>query len=314
MQMAQAQQPYWNSFPGGNVITTNEWLGADYGSLIPLRIQTRANQPIDFSTADRFRARINERVTYSSLNTFPNIPADGFTLITPDMGFLNQPPRGPFSRLHLAEGGEDGNAEQWGYRPWQRNGVTFTGNTDQGYIGQKFREGGEGETDMVIQWSDNPGVDKADRLRFIFTSAYDYGATTGMNSEEGLEGMRLWPTWENRINVGIGDFYLYGGDPTERLHVRDGRVRIQQLPTDPEATTLDQYMVVDHDGVVKWRHLPTVPPVDPCASGWSLVGNNPVTAYNGNPCPPQGSRRVGIGTDDPQAAGCNAYGGRCAAP
>ncbi|MCB0759675.1 MAG: hypothetical protein KDC01_14530, partial [Flavobacteriales bacterium] len=74
-----------------------------------------------------------------------------------------------------AEGGEDGNAEQWGYRPWQRNGVTFTGNTDQGYIGQKFREGGEGETDMVIQWSDNPGVDKADRLRFILTSAYDQG-------------------------------------------------------------------------------------------------------------------------------------------
>jgi len=22
-----------------------------------------------------------------------------------------------------------------------------------------------------------------------------------MNSREGLEGMRLWPTWENRINV-----------------------------------------------------------------------------------------------------------------
>ncbi|MBZ0204887.1 MAG: hypothetical protein K8H89_01080, partial [Flavobacteriales bacterium] len=44
-----------------------------------------------------------------------------------------------------------------------------------GYIGQKFREGGEGETDMVIQWSDNPGVDKADRLRFILTSAYDQG-------------------------------------------------------------------------------------------------------------------------------------------
>ncbi|MBZ0206889.1 MAG: hypothetical protein K8H89_11235, partial [Flavobacteriales bacterium] len=122
-----------------------DWNTAGNFSLNPLSsfLGTTDGVPINFRTDNLFRARINERVTYSSLNTFPNIPADGFTLITPDMGFLNQPPSGPFSRLHLAEGGEDGNAEQWGYRPWQRNGVTFTGNTDQGYIGQKFREGGE---------------------------------------------------------------------------------------------------------------------------------------------------------------------------
>ena len=137
---------------------------------------------------------------YPLLNTFPNIPADGFTLITPDIGFLGQAPRGPFSRLHLAEGGTTGNAEQFGYRPWQKNGITFTGNDDQGYLGQKYRDGESGYTDMVMQWSDNPGAVRADRLRFLFTSAYT-GATSGMNSREGLEGMRLWPTWENRINV-----------------------------------------------------------------------------------------------------------------
>jgi len=26
MQMVQAQQQYWNSLPGGNVITNNEWM------------------------------------------------------------------------------------------------------------------------------------------------------------------------------------------------------------------------------------------------------------------------------------------------
>jgi hypothetical protein len=31
-----------------------------------------------------------------------------------------------------------------------RNGVTFTGNLDHGYIDEDY-------TDMVIQWSDNPG-------------------------------------------------------------------------------------------------------------------------------------------------------------
>ncbi|MCB0774321.1 MAG: hypothetical protein KDB93_13210, partial [Flavobacteriales bacterium] len=46
MQLAQGQ--YWNRLPGGNVISTTEWLGADFGSTIPLRIQTRANQPIEW--------------------------------------------------------------------------------------------------------------------------------------------------------------------------------------------------------------------------------------------------------------------------
>jgi len=132
----------------------NAFVGWNASANQILDVKNEGNQPIDFYTTDRFRARINPRMTYPSLNTFPNVPADGFTLITPDNGFLGQGPRGPFSRLHLAEGGTYGNAEQWGYRPWQKNGITFTGNEDQGYIGQKYRgEGGTGETDMVIQWS-----------------------------------------------------------------------------------------------------------------------------------------------------------------
>ncbi|MCC6577448.1 MAG: hypothetical protein IT228_08920 [Flavobacteriales bacterium] len=99
-------------------------------------------------------------MTYPWLNTFANIAADGFTLLTPDNGFLGQSPNGPFSRLHLAEGGTTGNAQQWGYRPWMRNGVTFTGNSDQMYIGQKYTydnpdEPGSGElndyTDAIVQ-------------------------------------------------------------------------------------------------------------------------------------------------------------------
>jgi hypothetical protein len=119
-----------------------------------LEVKNEGDQPIDFYTSDRFRARINERVTYSSLNTFPNIPADGFMLITPSDHFFNFNPRGPFSRLHLAEG-EGDNAQAFGYRLWQRNGVTFTGNGDQGYIGQKYnREDQESDLkDMVIQWN-----------------------------------------------------------------------------------------------------------------------------------------------------------------
>jgi hypothetical protein len=141
----------------GNAGSSTDFLGWDntVTNNFPLQVRHDGPYPIDFYTSGNFRARINERVTYSSLNTFPNIPADGFTLITPDDGFLQQAPKGPFSRLHLAEGGEEGNAQQWGYRPWQRNGVTFTGNGDQGYIGQKYNRDPEESDlkDMVIQWS-----------------------------------------------------------------------------------------------------------------------------------------------------------------
>jgi len=278
---------FWNDTGNPSVILGTNFLG----SINPA--------PLDFRTANRFRARINEAVTYPSLNSFTNIPADGFTLITPDNGFLSQV-KGPFSRLHLAEGGTTGNAEQWGYRPWQRNGITFTGNTDQGYMGQKYRDGDDGSTDMVIQWSDNPGQWKGDRMRFLFTSSYNSTATTGMNSREGLEGMRLYPDERDFINVGIGDFFAGGDDPTERLDVRTGRVRIRQLPTDAEANTLDQYMVVDNTGVVKWRHLP---PIGGAGCEWELLsGKRVATAWRAagsNGSCPDAKWRLGIGNSYP---------------
>ena len=79
------------------------------------------------------------------------------------------------TRLHLAEGKGD-NSQDIGYRPWMRNGVSLTGNADQGYMGQKYtyehpQDYGSGElkdyTDLVLQWSDNPGKELKDRMRFI---------------------------------------------------------------------------------------------------------------------------------------------------
>jgi hypothetical protein len=60
MQMAQAQQPYWNSFPGGNVINNNEWMGADVNSTIPLSFETRVNQPMQWRTNNVLRMRLLE--------------------------------------------------------------------------------------------------------------------------------------------------------------------------------------------------------------------------------------------------------------
>ena len=309
MQMAQAQQQYWNSLPGGNLISNTEWLGADFGSTIPLRIQTRANQPIDFSTANLLRAQINERVTYPTLGAFTNVIADGFTLITgqPD-AITNVNSRAPFSRLHLVDntGAVNPNvyAQEYGFRNWMRNGITFSGNSDQAYIGQRYA--GDDNTDFVIQWSDNVSGSQwgTDRMKFVFTGGYNSGSPSGQNSLQGLEAMRLWPRDGNNVNVGIGDFSVPNTDPTERLHVLSGRVRIQQLPDNPEAPTLTKVLVVDDSpspngerGVLKWRNINNLTSCD-----WQIQPNNDVASvYGGSACPWTSDNFVGIGQQYPKA-------------
>ncbi len=128
-QRSNAQD--WNRLPGGNIINATEWLGADVGSTVPLRIETRANLPIDWYTTALHRMRLNETVA-----TLVN-PAFGFPGITWKTGYLGLSGRpgfftagpGPFSRLHLVDdvGADDPNvyAQIFGYRPWMRNGITF---------------------------------------------------------------------------------------------------------------------------------------------------------------------------------------------
>ncbi len=125
-----------NWLTSGNPVSGAFYLGANGSSTVPLLLKTVANQPIDLWTGNTFRMRLNQRITYPTLNGFSGIPADGFALISPTSNVLSNVPYGPFSRLHLADGTLDG--EYFGYRPWQRNGITFTGNDDQGYIGEKY--------------------------------------------------------------------------------------------------------------------------------------------------------------------------------
>ncbi len=245
------------------------------------------------------------------MNEFPAVDREGFLLLSGQPNaFVNVNSRAPFTRLHLID--QAGNvdptvyAQQHGYRPWMRNGITFTGNSDQSYIGHKYA--GDDNTDFVIQWSDNPSGSPwgIDRLKFVFSSQYT-GSHSGMGSMSGMEAMRFWPKNGFEVNVGIGDFAPPAmGDPTERLDILSGRVRIRQLPTSRPADSLTKVLVVDdldpssdEYGVVKWREINTLS--DACASGWTMNGNDPVTAYDGNTCPPQSIDRVGIGTDKPEA-------------
>ncbi len=281
------------------------------------------------------RARLNGNVTSdmgpSTAPPFTNVNRDGFFALSGTADAVANPTsRAPFTRLHLVDNAVSANdptvyAQQHGFRPWQRNGVTFTGNSDQSYIGHRYA--GNDNTDFVIQWSDNPNGSPwgTDRMRFVFTTQFNPANTRGATSVEGLEAIRLWPRDNFRVNVGIGDFFAGNQltpatvtDPTERLDILNGRMRIRQLPDDSAAVDSFYVMVVDRTvltednqerGVVKW--------VDPSALGgggadcdWTVendgtsgpgVSHNVYTAVGVSDDCPDGEDRVGIGTATPGA-------------
>ncbi len=266
----------------GNSGTSSDFLGWDGTSSNNFALQVRhdLDQPIEWWTENARRMRLSFNETYG-IGAFANQQKFGSLLLCPKVdGFYNNGAKGPFSLLHLAA--DDHNDQQASYRPWMNVGINFTGNNDQDYIGQKARD--LDYTDMVAHWSDNPGKTLKDRFRFLFTSGYDAHATTGAQSAEGLEFLRMWAAKYDDPRIGIGDWYAANladpvnvTEPTERVDIVNGRVRIRQLPTDPAADNLTRFMVVDDTpgaeyGVVKWRTLPVIPPPAPSCE-WTLLNN-----------------------------------------
>jgi hypothetical protein len=150
MTLHASAQVAWDT-NGNTVNLTTEWFGADAVSTAPLRIETRANQPIDWYTNALRRVTLRPNENYT-IGSFMSQVKNGHMLLSPDVDqFYAGPARGPFSLLHLAAATDNG--QQTSYRPWMNTGITFTGNADHQYVGQKGRI--LDATDMVIHWSDN---------------------------------------------------------------------------------------------------------------------------------------------------------------
>ncbi|HNR55278.1 MAG TPA: tail fiber domain-containing protein [Flavobacteriales bacterium] len=259
--------------PGNVAGFSTDFLGWDNTGTnnFPLMVRHDLNQPIDWYTNALHRMRLWQNQT-NTINSLTNINQNGFVGISDQPLFFNGSV-GAFSRLHLVDRGTGTTnfgyyAQQLGYRRWQRNGVTFTGNSDHGYVGQKYILDGDNapvydKSDMVLHWSNDPvGEIGPDRLRFLFTSSKD-GSAHGSGSDEGLEAMRFTPIDNATINAGLGDFYrgnildpVNVNEPTERLDILNGRLRIRELPTTSSNDGVSKYMVVDNTGVVHWRNLP----------------------------------------------------------
>ncbi|MBK9146653.1 MAG: tail fiber domain-containing protein [Flavobacteriales bacterium] len=319
---------YWRMFHGGSGATDERGQLFAVPNLGHFNINA-PNGHFQLHTQNVQRARLNGNVTSNmgppTAPPFLNVNRDGFFALSgTDNAFNNVNSRAPFTRLHLVDNAVDPAnptvyAQEHGYRPWQRNGVTFTGNSDQSYIGHKYDA--NDNTDFVVQWSDNPNGSPwgVDRMKFVFTTQYNAGQARGAQSVNGLEAIRLWPRNNFDVNVGIGDFFAGNQltpavvtDPTERVDILNGRLRIRQLPDDSAAVDSFYVMVVDRTtltpgnqerGVVKW--------VDPSTLGgggadcdWTVendgtsgpaVSHNVYTAVGVSDDCPDDDDAVGIG-------------------
>jgi hypothetical protein len=224
----------WNT--GGNFISgPTQYLGCDALSTQPLRFTTKANYPHEWRTNDTLRMRLLGTQTGQTIGIYTNENLTGNVGIgtfDPDYYVTR-----PFSLLHLDNGG----SQYSGYRPWFKPGMTITSGSDLAWIGLK-NEGGD-TNHLTLAWADNANNDGPDVFKVVFLANPTTTGTAG--TLNGLETMRILPASTGLESyIGIGDWFTAATNPTERLDVLDGRVRVRQLPTDPEANTLDQYMVV----------------------------------------------------------------------
>ncbi len=274
------------------------YLGWNAATLQPLDIRHDANQPIDFYTGAGVIQRMRLQPTWNyTIGTFITQVKEGALGLSPDGSLWNTAP-GPFSRLHLHNGGA---AYELSYRPWMHNGITFTTDLDQMYIGHKIESGPEAAA--VIQWGDNATAPNGpDVLKFIFTS--DYTGSAGSGDMDGRELGRFHPGG----HLGLGDYAAASLQPDERLDLLDKTIRLRNFMTSPpigsgtdyESTTLENVLVVDPaDGRVYWRDMNNWNTCD-----WEINANDDVvTAYLPGPptgCPGE-TNMVGIGQNNPRA-------------
>lgn len=178
-----------------------------------------------------------------------------------------------------------------------KNGIYMSGNSDMMYVGQLFRAGAD-ESDAVIAWGDNAAAPAGpDHLRFLFMGS-------------GLEGQEVTRITGNG-EFGVGNFDLAGVQPTEKLDVLAGRLRLRALPSSVPANTMTKVLVVDDSpspsgerGVIKWRDISTIGGAD---CDWDITSSeHVVSAYNGMnvngaPCDPDDGSAVAIGLTTPKA-------------
>ena len=250
-----------------------------------------------------FRLQTTNVTRVRLLQTLANQLVNGYTVdLSGNFGigrFSSGPVNRPLCLLHVDSAG----TQDAGYRPWMKVGLMLTIGSDLAYFGLK-REPRD-QNYAVIQWADNnTTINGPDCFRWIFTRNNQVSDTA--SSENGLECGRIVPLANgNESHFGIGDFRTAGVNPSERLHVHDGTIRIDSLVPDHQNDTLVHVLVADTNGVVHWRDAATLTGTGSgCDWEVDLLTQDVYTAWRPNGstlgCPEEDDQ-VGIGTPAPTA-------------
>jgi len=294
-----------------------DYVGCDNTSPFPLRIMQNDNQPIEWYTNSLRRMRLTQALTSQTVNGYTGLTLTGHLGVGGFNSLPGNPP--PLTLLHLDNGG----TEVAGYRPWMRTGTSMTEASEWMYVG--FKREATDRLDAVINWADNRegfggGQIGPDALRMVFTSPRTTTSVSG--SVNGLEIARLIPAVSgNEGYFGIGDYFTAGLQPTERLDVLNGKVRIRQLPADTVSTSNEYVTVNTTTGVLEHRPLP---PSTTTGCDW-MIGSGMVstaTAAVGTngACPDAGWKvlmgpgsagnyKLAVRVDQPNCPGCGVTGG-----
>ncbi|MEZ4758067.1 MAG: hypothetical protein R2817_14660, partial [Flavobacteriales bacterium] len=229
------------------ITTTNDFVGCDVNSTVPLQVRHDANFRIEWYTAAVRRMLLSPTLLGQNVNGYTGLDLSGHLGLGNFTNLPGGPP--PLTMIHLDNLG----TEVAGYRPWMHTGVGMSDASEWMYVGMK-REAADRQ-DAVINWSDNREVFTGgqfgpDALRMVFTSPPTSTSVSG--SLNGLEIARLIPAVSGDEGFfGIGDYFTAGLQPEERLDILDGRLRIRELPLAAnENANLTRYLVADNNGVV----------------------------------------------------------------
>jgi hypothetical protein len=277
----------------GNVATANtNFLGWDNTSPandFPLRVRHDRNEPIEFWTDQLRRMWLSPTLVNQNFAWYQNNNLDFSGHLS--IGAPAHDP--PLTYIHINQSPQGGVSV--GYRPWMRLGTLMTQETDAMYVGTKVEA--DNQANAVINWSDDATRPDPDPLRFIFTSVPDN--SNQARSADGLEIARMIPAQSgNEGYLGVGNFFSAGLQPTDRLDILNGNVRIRQLVNN---NALTRVVVSDANGRLHWRDAGTL---GSGTSGceWTMatapLNQNVSTAY-GPPDPncPDRTDAVGIGVD-----------------
>lgn len=280
----QATQPNNNGGP-------TSYLGWNLAASQILEVRNNANRRIEWFTDSQPRMRLSETLSGQTVNGYGGLDLSGYLYVGDAIGaaYPNHA-----AQVHV----ENLSSLSRGYRPVIGDGFLATQGEALWYGGLL---GGSGASGII--WAKyTSAIGTPGEFKFIYTG--DNTLATVASSTNGLELGRFQPDASlNEGYFGVGDFTSAGVVPNHRLHVLSGAVRIEELPLPAyQGSGLTKYLVVEDAiagqiGRLKWQTLP------PGLCDWNVTGanNDVVTAYSGNPCPPQNNANVGIGISTPQA-------------